>query len=407
MVLGDRMSGLMDRRRLVLGAGALGGLGLAGCATRPIAAPIAPAAGLMAAPTLIAPIRADMQRVSRVTVCLRPFRKAGPRMDVETVGDKRVVHNYGHGGSGWSLSWGSGAIATRNALSGGEKDIAVLGAGALGLTTATLLQQAGANVTIYARERMFEARSSRATGTWSPDSRIAAEGSVAPGFPALWEEMARTSYRTFQTWLGLPADPVQWQDRYVLLDKDLGPGAEDPPNTDPVKFVYYGDRIADLRHRGQPLAPGTHPFPVESVRRGSAMQFNIAAYARLLTSEFLMGGGKIETREFHTPADLAPLRQKVVVNCTGYGARALWKDESIVPVRGQITWLLPQPEVNYGLLYNDVMVVSRHDGLVLQYLGESEMVGYGDDNETPDLAETERAIKRLADLYSRFPAPRS
>lgn len=396
---------MLDRRRLVLGAGALGGLGLAGCANGRTTAP--PPSGLIAAPTLIAPIRADLQRLSRVTVCLRPFRKAGPRLDVETVGDKRVVHNYGHGGSGWSLSWGSGAIAARNALSGGETEIAVLGAGALGLTTATLLQQAGARVTIYAKERMFEARSSRATGSWTPDSRIAAQGSIAPDFAARWEEMTRTSYRTFQTYLGLPGDPVQWQDRYVLLDQDLGAGAESTPNTDPVRFATFGERVPDLRHRSEVLAPGSHPFPVGAVRRSTAMQFNIAAYARLLTSEFQMAGGRIETREFHTPAELSTLKQKVVVNCTGYGARALWKDESIVPVRGQITWLVPQPEVTYGLYYNDVSVVSRDDGLVVQYVGDSEMFGYGDDNETVDPAETERAVKTLADLYSRFPASRS
>jgi D-amino-acid oxidase len=398
------MSGLLHRRGLILGAGAMG---LAGCATRPVAAPVRamPSAVLTPAITTIAPIRADMERISRVTVCLRPFRAAGPRMEVETVGDKRVVHNYGHGGSGWSLSWGSGTIAARNAMATGERDIAVIGAGALGLTTATILQQAGATVTIYAKERMFEARSARATGTWSPDSRVAAEGAAAPGFPALWEEMTRISYRTFQTYLGVPGDPVQWQDRYVLLDKDLGQGAE-PVNNDPVKFAYYGDRIADLRHRSTTLAPGSHPFPVETVRRGAAMQFNIAAYARLLTSEFLMAGGRIETREFHTPGELTGLTQKVIVNCTGYGARALWKDESVVPVRGQITWLLPQPEVNYGLFYNDMTVVSRADGLVVQYVGETEMFGYGDENESPDRAETEAAVKTLANLFARFPAPR-
>ena len=399
----------LDRRRLVLGAGALGGLGLTGCATARPAVPLVGGAPplLVPATTVIAPIRADMSRLSRITVCLRPFRKAGPRMDVETVGEKRVVHNYGHGGSGWSLSWGAGTIAARNAMSGGEKDIAVLGAGALGLTTATVLQQAGASVTIYARERMFEARSSRATGSWTPDSRIAAVGSTSPDFAARWEEMTRISYRTFQTYLGLPGDPVQWQDRYVLLDKDLGQGAEASPNTDPVQFQTYWSRIPDLSHRSQTLPAGSHPFPVETVRRGTAMQFNIAAYARLLTSEFLIAGGRIETREFHTPADLAPLRQKVVVNCTGYGARALWKDDTVTPVRGQITWLVPQPEVNYGLYYNGVSTVSRHDGLVVQYYGDSEMLGYGDDNETPDRAEAEIAVKTLADLYSRFPATRS
>src|SRR5206468_11654162 len=112
----------------------------------------------------IMPIRAQVDRIFRVTVCLRPFRAAGPRLDVEHVGDKTVVHNYGHGGSGWSLSWGSSSIAVEKAMAAGERDGAVIGCGALGLTSAILLQRAGAKVTIYAKERPPEVRSARATG---------------------------------------------------------------------------------------------------------------------------------------------------------------------------------------------------------------------------------------------------
>jgi hypothetical protein len=69
-----------------------------------------PAAGLPAlplydAPGPILPIRVHVDRIFRITVCLRPFRAAGPRLDVERVADKLIVHNYGHGGSGRSLSW--------------------------------------------------------------------------------------------------------------------------------------------------------------------------------------------------------------------------------------------------------------------------------------------------------------
>jgi len=40
-------------------------------------------------------------------VGLRPFRKSGVRVEAETLHDDRVViHNYGHGGSGFTLSWG-------------------------------------------------------------------------------------------------------------------------------------------------------------------------------------------------------------------------------------------------------------------------------------------------------------
>src|SRR5712692_9394855 len=91
----------------------LGGVvtvGLGGCAHK---ARIAATPGLPAYDVLpkLMPIRAQPDRIFRVTVCLRPFRAAGPRLDVERVGDKTVVHNYGHGGSGWSLSWGSSGIA--------------------------------------------------------------------------------------------------------------------------------------------------------------------------------------------------------------------------------------------------------------------------------------------------------
>src|SRR5438477_120452 len=40
-------------------------------------------------------------------VGLRPFRKSGVRLEREKLPDSRtVIHNYGHGGSGFTLSWG-------------------------------------------------------------------------------------------------------------------------------------------------------------------------------------------------------------------------------------------------------------------------------------------------------------
>lgn len=40
-------------------------------------------------------------------VCIRPARKNGVRLEVDYDScDVPVVHNYGHGGSGFSLAWG-------------------------------------------------------------------------------------------------------------------------------------------------------------------------------------------------------------------------------------------------------------------------------------------------------------
>ncbi len=45
--------------------------------------------------------------VFRERVGLRPFRKSGVRLEKEKLRDDRIViHNYGHGGSGFTLSWG-------------------------------------------------------------------------------------------------------------------------------------------------------------------------------------------------------------------------------------------------------------------------------------------------------------
>jgi len=412
----------MNRRKFLHGSGALasmGALGLTGClAPKPSTqVATAPPLPLYDEYTPLVPIRAHTDRIFRITVCLRPFRAAGPRRDLEKVGDKTVVHNYGHGGSGWSLSWGSATVAAKNAMAAaeGSTDIAVLGAGAIGLTSATMLQRAGAKVTIYAKERAPFTRSSRATGSWTPDSRVALASAVSPTFAAEWEEMARASFFMYQSFYGMPGSPVEWTDRWQLSDAPRGPrgqavGAAVDPNirTDrpaPVHdFIHLNDRIADLTPRSITMPAGSTPFPTPYVSRSSSMTFNVADYSRQLLTDFLIAGGKIETREFHSPQELTQLPQKVIVNCPGYGGRALWGDESIIPVRGQIAWLIPQEGAQYGLTYKGLSMLSRRDGIVMQYSKGGEDEGWNDSNESPDRAYAEEGVNVLAELYSRMAA---
>jgi len=380
----------VDRRRLLRGSAAAGGLGLlglGGCAT-------ASGPGLRTAGALpvydqvpyLAPVRARPDRLFDITVCLRPFRAMGPRFDTEQLGDKLVIHNYGHGGSGWSLSWGSADIAVRKAVAAGAREIAVLGGGALGVTTATVAQQAGLKVTIYAKERLAQARSARATGTWSPDSRVAKADAAAPGFPALWEQMARTSWKTWRSFLGSPGDTVEWTDRYNLADIPPDEQRAQRRADDTMHFAAYADSIRDLTPRPVDLPPGTHPFPTRYAQRNA---------------DFLLAGGRFEVREFHEPSELSALPEKVIVNCTGYGARALWKDESIIPVRGQIAWLIPQREVTYGLNYKGVSMLSKRDGIVIQDGGD-EAVGYNSTHEVVDRTEADTALAAIREAYEGF-----
>ena len=382
------------KRRHFLG-GSLAALGLTSCTDHTL-----PTYDRMPPLSLI---RADKDRIFRVTVCLRPFRAAGPRLDIERVGDKTVVHNYGHGGSGWSLSWGSSSIAVEKAMQTGQRNIAVVGCGALGLTSAILLQRAGAKVTIYAKERPPEVRSARATGSWTPDSRIALNNAVTPEFPALWEKMARTSFHTYESYLGMAGNPVEWSDRYTLSDIPTEEVFTGMHKSDTLGFAHYQHLISDLTPHPQDLPRHTHPFPTRYVQRTSNLTFNIADYARQLVNDFFVEGGKLERLEFHTPADLKVLPQKTFINATGYGARALWNDQSVVPVRGQIAWLIPQPDVNYGIFYNNVYILARRDGIVVQDAGKlGDMEGYNDANEEPDPAAAKEAVGVVAELMSRM-----
>jgi hypothetical protein len=378
----------MRRRELFAGLGAAAVL--AACSSEPTRREVGPAPR-----TALPPVRLSPDRIIKITVCTRPFRAAGPRLDVEQIGAKTVVHNYGHGGSGWSLSWGSGTIATRNALASGQRQIAVIGCGALGLTCATLLQRAGAQVTIYAKELPPQTRSTNATGEWTPDSRICLASQATPAFKQLWQQMARTSYLAYTNLLGLPGSPVEYVDNYDLTDVPYEQAmAQQPADTVQMADLQQ-ELIPELMTQARDLPPGSHPFAIPYARVNSQMMFNLTAYQRLLVSDFVANGGKMVITEFHTPEDFSRLSETVLVNCTGFGARALLGDQSITPVRGQLARLIPDEAVHYGWTYQNTLFLPRRDGFLVQAFGQDSK-GMNDDTTVPDRAEADNAVALIA-----------
>jgi hypothetical protein len=85
--------------------------------------------------------------------------------------------------------------------------------------------------------------------------------------------------------------------------------------------------------------------------------FNLSAYTRLLMSEYRAAGGKIEVTELTSPADFSRLEQKTIVHATGYGARTLLNDESVIPVRGQLARSRPNTRFRLSSRYFQ----RRHD----------------------------------------------
>ena len=378
----------MPNRRLFL-AGAAGAIASA-CSTD---RGLQHAGFVRAAP--LAPLKLSSDRVVRITVCTRPFRPAGPRLEAESVDGKLIVHNYGHGGSGWSLSWGCAAQAAAFALSGEPRDIAVIGAGVSGLTTALRLVETGARVTIYAKEFPMETRSSRATGVWSPSSRIGLADAVDSGFLDRWERWARISLATHQRFVGSIGEPVEFVQQYALFDE---PGQLRVPASH--DFLELERRIQDVMPTGSTLPSEAIPFSVARADSRLNLTFNIASYAQRLTHDFLAYGGRMLRHDLPDRSAALALPESVVVNCTGYGAKTLWEDGDLVPVRGQINWLAAQPEARYGVFYNNVLALSRRDGVVVQYTGPNDDWGYGNDSEVPDKEEMTNALARLSPLFA-------
>ena len=361
----------MNRRTLLKTGGmAALGLGFGGCATR------APRASAPAIPTIALPlVKASWDRVIRTTVGLRPHRPSGFVVKTEKFDAKTVVHNYGHGGSGHSLAWGTGSLAADLAVEHPDRRVAVLGCGTVGLTAARQLQRRGFDVTIYTDKTPPYTTSNMAWAGFTPTSGLVTIAGRTPAWEAQFRQSAEISYRQLQLMAG-PRYGISWIDSYGMTEsaapRQRRSGAE--------AQAQAGLLPAHLETGRTMLGPGQHPFPSPSASLGLRMRIEPSIYLDALMRDVVLFGGKIVIRKFDTPRDLMTLEESLIVNCTALGSREIFNDQELTPVKGQLTFLVPQPEVNYiinGVLRDgnggvyQIGTMPRSDGIALGRTGES------------------------------------
>ena len=335
--------------------------------------------GRRLAKVLVAP-----DRVIRHVVGLRPFRRSGFNVSVLQLGDKPVIHNYGHGGGGISLSWGTANLALQHALATPHRDAAVIGCGAVGLATARLLQDHGFSVTIYARDLPPNTTSNIAGASWSPVS-VYDNDRRTPAFDEQFANASRFAFRYFQT-LVSPRYGISWRETYYLSERESASlGAPSP-------------LIAEIRPPAVLLAPGEHAFGPLYAARVLTMHIEPSIYLQTVLADFRLSGGRTAVRELMSPQAIAELPHPVLVNCTGLGAAKLFGDDDMLPIKGQLTVLAPQPEVDYitigpgpGSLY----MMPRQDGIVLGGTNER-----GEWSIEPNPTETTRIMQGHQSLFS-------
>lgn len=374
-------------RRAFLKASGLATLGWGAAACAPRGARLEP----RRPPVVLAPVEVSWERVLRTTVGLRPHRPSGFVLRADKLDEKLLIHNYGHGGAGLSLAWGCAQLVAEAALATSERRAAVIGCGAVGLAAARQLQRVGFDVVIYAAAVPPDTTSNMALAAFTPTSGLVALDRRTPEWEAQFRRAAQIAYEQLQLLVGDDYG-ISWLYNYTLTEDPRAAGGRD--------LVW-----SDWRTERVVLEPGEHPFPSRYAVRTPSLRIEPSIYLRSLVRDVLLFGGRIVIRKFETPRDLAALPEPVVVNCTGLGSRALFGDEELIPHKGQLTALVPQPEVDYmttgggrrieNLPGGGLHMMPRRDGIIL---GGTREVGVW--SLEPNEEERRRVVEGHRQLFA-------
>jgi D-amino-acid oxidase len=242
--------------------------------------------------------------------------------------------------------------------------VAVVGAGAVGLTTAVVLRSRGVEADVVARDPPEATTSAVAAALWYPYRALPADRVTA------W---SAATYAELAALADVPGSGVRMLEGTEALD----PGTPDP---------WWRGAVPDLRRAADGL-------------RFAAPVVDMSVHLPWLVDRLRAAGGRVEQR---TVASLDDLDADAVVNCAGLGARELAGDDSVTAVRGQVV-RVAAPEVTEWLVDQRdpedlVYVVPRERDVVLGGTAHE-----GNEDREPDPATTDAIRARCAE---RVPAVR-
>lgn len=245
-----------------------------------------------------------------------------------------LIHNYGYGGSGLTLCFGGAkeVVDTILAKNLQKKTVAILGAGVAGLTTASDLLDLGFEVHIYAKQWHPNLTSNVAAGIWSP---LVLSKEVSEECRQMHARMLKTS-----------------EDRFL---KSIGENPEFAGIKIITAFSFKEKSSKEAiksKERGEDVVAHFDNGVIKTGKSIKEIGIEGNIFMEDLFSKVQAKGAVLIEQEFESVEDILKLEEPIVINCTSFGSRTLFKDEELIPVRGQIIHFQPQEKVDFLFFQN-------------------------------------------------------
>ncbi|MFY1673432.1 FAD-dependent oxidoreductase [Plantactinospora sp. WMMB334] len=248
-----------------------------------------------------------------------------------------------------------------------QPDALVIGAGVIGLSTAVRMAEAGLSVRIRAARPPQETTSASAGASWGPyeltDERV-----------LHWSEQTRLTLEKI-------AEDGSSGVRLVR-GLEVAPFPLDPP-------AWVRDLSDFAICPAEELPPG-----YVSGWRYTSPLVNMPRYLEYLTRRLLGNGVDIDIGAVNSFKELTGAA-RVLVNCTGLGARYLVPDDQVYPTRGQLV-VVDNPGIDTFFqdwaAHEDMTYILPHGDVVV--LGGSATPG--SESLTPDPARAAAIVERCA-----------